>query len=313
MSAVAWPRVRVCLERSSETVITRPDVRAIELARVTLRGPMRVGIIGLGPGRAGGGATDARSDAAAETRAALSHPGRAGARHRPSATLSQALTPDDQSRRLPPRQLRRRHRSARRGRTRADDRGARCSDAAFQSSAPTKRSSPRTAPSWPRLRQGAGRHFATKRARWRACRFSARSRRGRWFPTSITSPRSSTARRTSSSRSSMVTSCGFDQALAAAQALGLTEPDPSRDLDGLDAADKLSLLAPLFGWGAIAADAVDVQGIRDITSQDLEVARSLGATIKPVVWASRASRRSRPSSDRRWSPSAIRWPRSPAR
>ena len=43
----------------------------------------------------------------------------------------------------------------------------------------------------------------------------------------------------------------FEKALAQAQALGLTEPDPSRDLDGRDAADKLTLLASLFGWGAI--------------------------------------------------------------
>ena len=81
--------------------------------------------------------------------------------------------------------------------------------------------------------------------------------------------------------------CSFDEALSAAQALGLTEPDPSRDLDGLDAADKVSLLASLFGWGPVASQAVDVQGIRDITPQDLAVAHTLGATIKPLVWASR--------------------------
>ena len=79
----------------------------------------------------------------------------------------------------------------------------------------------------------------------------------------------------------------FEQALAQAQALGLTEPDPSRDLDGRDAADKLTLLASLFGWGAISSDYLEVQGIRDITPGDFEVARTLDATIKPVVCASR--------------------------
>ena len=79
----------------------------------------------------------------------------------------------------------------------------------------------------------------------------------------------------------------FDRALQHAQALGLTEPDPSRDLDGRDAADKLSLLASLFGWGSIAGETLDVQGIRDVTPQDFEVARTLGGTIKPVVCASR--------------------------
>ena len=81
--------------------------------------------------------------------------------------------------------------------------------------------------------------------------------------------------------------CSFDEALAAAQALGLTEPDPSRDLDGLDAADKVSLLATLFGWGPIPSGAADVQGIRDLTAEDLAVAHTLGATIKPLVWAAR--------------------------
>ncbi len=80
----------------------------------------------------------------------------------------------------------------------------------------------------------------------------------------------------------------FDRALAQAQARGLTEPDPSRDLDGRDAADKLSLLASLFGWGALASDRLDVQGIREVTPQDFEVARTLDATIKPVVCASRS-------------------------
>ena len=79
----------------------------------------------------------------------------------------------------------------------------------------------------------------------------------------------------------------FDRALVQAQALGLTEPDPSRDLDGLDAADKLSLLASLFGWGAIANDRLDVQGIGAITPDDFAAARTLDATIKPVVCASR--------------------------
>lgn len=80
----------------------------------------------------------------------------------------------------------------------------------------------------------------------------------------------------------------FALALQEAQALGLTEPDPSRDLDGLDAADKLSLLASVFGWGSLAIASVDVQGIADITAQDLAIARSLDATIKPLVWATRS-------------------------
>jgi homoserine dehydrogenase len=77
----------------------------------------------------------------------------------------------------------------------------------------------------------------------------------------------------------------FAAALNEAQARGLTEPDPSRDLDGLDSADKLSLLAGIFGWGAIPAFRVDVQGIRHLGADDLAIARQLGGTIRPVASA----------------------------
>jgi homoserine dehydrogenase len=76
-------------------------------------------------------------------------------------------------------------------------------------------------------------------------------------------------------------------ALAAAQQLGFAEPDPARDLDGLDAADKLMLLTSLFGWGRLAREGLDVRGIRNIGADDLAAARSLGGTIKPVVYARR--------------------------
>ena len=79
----------------------------------------------------------------------------------------------------------------------------------------------------------------------------------------------------------------FAQAVARAQALGYAEPDPSRDLDGLDSADKLLLLATLFGWGRVSRDALEVRGIRDITADDLAAARSAGGAIKPVVSAER--------------------------
>jgi homoserine dehydrogenase len=79
--------------------------------------------------------------------------------------------------------------------------------------------------------------------------------------------------------------CAFDDALAQARALGLTEPDPSRDLDGRDAADKLALLAAIFGWGAIRPSQIEVHGIREVGPNDLAAAHTLGCTIKPVVHA----------------------------
>lgn len=84
-----------------------------------------------------------------------------------------------------------------------------------------------------------------------------------------------------------VPGASFSQALARAQELGYAEPDPSRDLDGLDAADKLLLLTTLFGWGRLSREALDISGIRRVTPDDLAAARSIGGTIKAVVSAER--------------------------
>ncbi|HUQ88146.1 MAG TPA: homoserine dehydrogenase [Vicinamibacterales bacterium] len=79
----------------------------------------------------------------------------------------------------------------------------------------------------------------------------------------------------------------FDEALGTAQRLGYAEPNPSRDLDGLDATDKLLLLTSLFGWGRLSREALDISGIRQVTADDLGAARSIGGTIKAVVSAER--------------------------
>ena len=79
----------------------------------------------------------------------------------------------------------------------------------------------------------------------------------------------------------------FAQAVSRAQELGFAEPDPARDLDGLDSSDKLLLLASLFGWGRLSRQALEVRGIRGITADDLAAARSAGGTIKAVVSAER--------------------------
>jgi homoserine dehydrogenase len=87
--------------------------------------------------------------------------------------------------------------------------------------------------------------------------------------------------------STMAEGASFEDALARAQQLGYAEPNASRDLDGLDAADKLVLLTGLFGWGKISREALDVTGIRPVTADDLAAARSMGGTIKAVVSAER--------------------------
>jgi homoserine dehydrogenase len=81
----------------------------------------------------------------------------------------------------------------------------------------------------------------------------------------------------------------FAEALALAERRGLTEPDPSRDLDGGDAADKLDVLTALLGWGRADRRALEVTGVRRVTGEDLRAARTCGGSLKPVAIARRGS------------------------
>jgi len=85
--------------------------------------------------------------------------------------------------------------------------------------------------------------------------------------------------------------CDFATALAQAQAQGFAEPDPSKDVDGIDAAEKLAILIRQFFGVSIAPDDLDVRGIRGVTAADLATARRAGGTIKPIVFAERSSSR----------------------
>ena len=72
----------------------------------------------------------------------------------------------------------------------------------------------------------------------------------------------------------------FDDVLAEAQALGYAEGDPSFDIDGVDAAHKLAILTSLaFGCPPDLAG-VHVEGIRDVTTNDIASAAELGYRIK---------------------------------
>jgi homoserine dehydrogenase len=76
---------------------------------------------------------------------------------------------------------------------------------------------------------------------------------------------------------------GFDTALREAQAKGFAEADPTLDVDGHDAAQKLKILAELAFSAEIAPDTVSVQGIRDITASDIEAAAEFGYVIKHLA------------------------------
>ncbi|HUA76346.1 MAG TPA: homoserine dehydrogenase, partial [Acetobacteraceae bacterium] len=72
----------------------------------------------------------------------------------------------------------------------------------------------------------------------------------------------------------------FADVLAEAQRLGYAEADPSFDIDGIDAAHKLAILAALaFGRPVAFAD-VYVEGIRRISALDILFAGELGYRIK---------------------------------
>ena len=72
----------------------------------------------------------------------------------------------------------------------------------------------------------------------------------------------------------------FDEVLAEAQRLGYAEADPSFDIDGIDAAHKLTILLALGFTGSYDLSAVFVEGIRHVTVADIRFARELGFKIK---------------------------------
>lgn len=78
----------------------------------------------------------------------------------------------------------------------------------------------------------------------------------------------------------------FADVLADAQKLGYAESDPSFDIDGIDAAHKLAILAALAFGRPVAFDDVYVEGIRRISALDIAFANELGYRIKLLGLAS---------------------------
>jgi homoserine dehydrogenase len=72
----------------------------------------------------------------------------------------------------------------------------------------------------------------------------------------------------------------FSDVLAEAQKLGYAEADPSFDIDGVDAAHKLAILAALAFGRPVDFASVHVEGIRNITALDIRLAEELGFRIK---------------------------------
>ena len=77
-------------------------------------------------------------------------------------------------------------------------------------------------------------------------------------------------------------SLSFESALQKAQELGFAEADPSFDIDGIDAAHKLTILLSLAFDLPFDFQKIFVQGIRFITDKDITFADELGYRIKHV-------------------------------
>ena len=72
----------------------------------------------------------------------------------------------------------------------------------------------------------------------------------------------------------------FADVLADAQSLGYAEADPSFDVDGIDAAHKLAILAGVAFGCEINFAGVQVDGIRNVSAVDIAFAEELGYRIK---------------------------------
>ncbi len=81
----------------------------------------------------------------------------------------------------------------------------------------------------------------------------------------------------------------FAQCLAEAQRLGYAEADPTFDIGGFDTAHKLSILASLAFGVRLAPEAIDIEGIENVTLADIEAAGELGFRIKLLGVAQRTA------------------------
>jgi homoserine dehydrogenase len=81
----------------------------------------------------------------------------------------------------------------------------------------------------------------------------------------------------------------FADILGEAQELGYAEADPTADVDGLDAADKIAILASLAFGGRIKLQHIHCEGIRQVSPADIAYAEELGFVIKLLALAKRES------------------------
>jgi homoserine dehydrogenase len=72
----------------------------------------------------------------------------------------------------------------------------------------------------------------------------------------------------------------FSEALAEAQAAGYAEADPTFDVEGIDAAHKVAILASLCGGRRVDFQKMHVEGITKVTAADVAGAKEMGCVIR---------------------------------
>jgi homoserine dehydrogenase len=82
----------------------------------------------------------------------------------------------------------------------------------------------------------------------------------------------------------------FADVLAEAQALGYAEVDPTFDIEGIDAAHKLTILASIAFGIPLQFDKVYTEGISNITREDVEYAEEFGYRIKHLGYTRRSAK-----------------------
>ena len=86
--------------------------------------------------------------------------------------------------------------------------------------------------------------------------------------------------------SNMENGADFDSTLSFAQKEGYAEPDPTFDIEGLDAAHKIGILSALCYGTALPPEDFYVEGISKIDNSDFRYAMEMGYTIKHLAVSS---------------------------
>ena len=79
----------------------------------------------------------------------------------------------------------------------------------------------------------------------------------------------------------------FDEVLKEAKQQGYAEAEPHSDIEGLDSAHKIALISRIVFGKAIPFDQIHIQGISEITQEDMSYAKQIDHSIKLICEASR--------------------------